>query len=99
VATPRRPVLPGLGTVVIAGRTFRIVRLALLEGQLKITALAVAEADWPAVTGPATVYGADGQGVCQSWVVPIPAVAAGRGVQIELPLILTEVTAQDPDPA
>ena len=84
------------GTVVIAGRTFRIIRLALLEGQLQITAMAIAEEDWPAVTGPATVYGADGQGVCQSWVVPIPAVAAGRGVQIELPLILTEVTAEQP---
>ena len=74
-----------LGTVVIAGRTYPVTGLRLHNGQLQITAHGPGPVK--AVTGqPATVFGDDGIGVCQSWNCDIPQLGADECVTIILPI-------------
>lgn len=80
------------GTVVVAGRMYPVTSLSLRDGRLRITAQRHAESDQPAIRDqPAAVFGVDGQGVCQSWKVSIPAVHAGEMVTIILPLVITQL--------
>lgn len=77
-----------MGTVVIAGRTYQITGLKLHGGQLHIQAHGRGPA--PAITGqPATVFGDDGQGVCQSWSCDMPELCTCQDVYITLPLQIT----------
>lgn len=63
-----------MGTVMIEGREYVITRLQLHGGLLKIHARH--DGPVPPCEGkPAAVFGEDGQGVCQSWEVDIPAQA------------------------
>ena len=79
-----------MGTVVIAGRTYRVTRLRLHGGQLHIEAYARGPA--PAITDqPATIFGDDGQGVCQSWNLSIPPLRARDDVTVILPLQFTHL--------
>lgn len=86
----------GLGTVVIAGRSYRVTRLALRHGMLLITAAGPVP-PVAAVQEPATVYGEDGQGIGQGWLCDIP----GRGdtadpwVTIQLPFQIGTITNVD----
>jgi hypothetical protein len=81
---------PTIGTVVIAGRAYHITGIRLHGGQLRITAHGRGPA--PAASGqPATVFGDDGQGICQSWACDIPAVSRHQDVQITLPLQFTHL--------
>jgi hypothetical protein len=79
-----------LGSVVIDGYDYPITRLRLRDGKLLITA--VHHGPVPPCAGkPATVFGEDGTGICQSWVVDLPAGITGT-VTVELPLQI--VTAE-----
>jgi hypothetical protein len=73
-----------MGRVVVGGKSYQVTGLALRKGLLWITC----DADGPvrAFTGPAAVFGSDGQGVCQGWECPMPEVPAGMHVQIVLPI-------------
>jgi hypothetical protein len=74
-----------LGTVVIAGRTYQVTGLRLHGGKIRITAHGLGPA--PAVTGqPATIFGDDGIGVCQSWDCNLPGLAEDECVHIDLPI-------------
>lgn len=69
----------GIGTVVIDGHTYGITGLRLHAGQLKISAVPRGPVR-PCQNVPATVFGDDGTGICQSWNVTItPAEAAMSG--------------------
>jgi hypothetical protein len=82
---------PATGTVVIAGRVFPITQLQLRNGGLTIVASHPGPV--PGCEGePATVFGEDGQGICQSWRVTIPASACD--VTIYLPLRITEIEVE-----
>ena len=85
---------PAPGTVVIAGRTYRITQLQLRNGGLTIVASHPGAV--PGCEGePATIFGEDGQGVCQSWSVTIPASAASANdVTVYLPLRITEIEVE-----
>lgn len=79
-----------LGTVVIAGRTYQVTALRLHAGQLHIAAYARGPA--PAITDqPATVFGDDGQGVCQSWHVTIRELGRHDDVHVILPMQITHL--------
>ena len=79
-----------IGTVVIAGRTYQITGLRLICGQLHITAHARGPA--PRITGqPATVFGEDGKGVCQSWDITIPELGRRDDVTVVLPIQITHL--------
>jgi hypothetical protein len=86
---------PVTGSIVVAGRELPVTRLDLEEGMLKITAKTRVERDWPAVTDePAAVFGWDGQAVCRGWRVSIPAVRAGRFVEIVLPIRIASLESE-----
>ena len=79
-----------LGTVVIDGRTYEILKVRLRGGLLWITARHDGPVP-PCEDVPAAVFGDDGQGVCQSWNVTItPAQVRGLRsrdtVTVELPI-------------
>ena len=59
-----------LGTVVIDGRTYQVMRIRLHGGMLMVTATHDGPVP-PCRDVPAAVFGDDGQGVCQSWNVTI----------------------------
>lgn len=79
-----------LGTLVMDGRTYRIARIELIGGQLVFTATG-----W----GPAravqnallTVFGSDGVGVCQGWLVAMPEVKVGELITIIAPIRIMEM--------
>jgi hypothetical protein len=81
-----------IGHIVVAGRTLPIIRLELREGKLLITAFTGVLRDEPAVRdAEATVFGADGQGVCQGWLMDIPEMRAGETITITLPMQITHL--------
>lgn len=84
-----------LGTVVIAGRTYPITGLRLLDGKLQVTAHGWGPA--PAVTGePATIFGEDGLGVCQSWAIDMPRLSSHQDAWLILPIQITHIHADGP---
>ena len=86
-----------LGTVVVAGRTYQITELRLRDGKFQVTAFGRGPS--PAVSDePATVFGEDGQGVCQSWHVSIPELGRHENVHIVLPIQITHVDAPEGEP-
>lgn len=83
-----------IGTVVVAGRTYQVTGLQLRNGELQITAHGWGPS--PEVRdAPATVFGEDGQGVCQSWHISIPGLARNQDVTLTLPIRITHMDAPD----
>ena len=84
-----------LGTVVVAGRSYEVLRLRLICGQLHV--VAYGRGPSPAVRDePATVFGEDGRGVCQSWHVSIPSLGPHDDVTIVLPVQFTHLEVLEP---
>jgi hypothetical protein len=81
------------GHIVVAGRTLPIIRLALQDSKLEITAFTRATCHLPAVhDAEVTVFGTDGRGVCQGWLLNIPEIPAGGTVTIILPIQITSMS-------
>lgn len=84
-----------MGRVVVDGKSYRVTGLALRRGLLLITAEAYGPVE--AFTGPAAVFGDDGQGVCQGWECPMPAVPAGMRVEVVLPIRIATLETETPE--
>lgn len=75
------------GTVVVDGRSYEVASMELRGGLLLITAHGVATVHAAASPDtPATVFGQDGQGICQGWKTPMPELFPGMYVTIVLPI-------------
>jgi hypothetical protein len=76
-----------IGTVVVNGSTYSIVKLTLRDSMLIITAHGPLPPE-PAVQSPATVFGEDGKGFAQAWPCDIPGMkeVPEDCVTIELPM-------------
>jgi hypothetical protein len=71
----------------VDGRGYAITRIELRGGLLLITAYGMTIIHSPARPDvPATVYGQDGQGICQGWKTPMPELFPGQHVTIILPI-------------
>jgi hypothetical protein len=82
-----------MASVVIDGRTYRVVRTELTGGELRIYAAGagpVAAAE--GVAG--AVFGDDGRAVCRGWSIDMPAVKAGLSVTVVLPIRIDTLTTQ-----
>jgi hypothetical protein len=82
-----------MASVVIDGRTYRVVRTELTGGELRIYAAGggpVAEA----AGAQAAVFGDDGSAICRGWSVDMPAVKAGLSVTVVLPIRIDTLTTQ-----
>ena len=85
-----------LGTVVIDGCTYQITRMELRHGLLLITADGTARTHRHALPDtPATVFGQDGQGICQGWKTPMPALHPGMHVTVILPIRIATLEPLD----
>jgi hypothetical protein len=74
-----------LGTLVLAGRSYPVTRIAFARGGLTVTAAATAREDQAAADGaPVTVFGTDGHGAGQGGTVTCPAARRGQRVTIDL---------------
>lgn len=81
------------GTVVVDGYTYQIRQLALRDRHLVIRAWRDGPVR-PCNRAPATVYGEDGTGICQSWETTITAAeAASDHIGIELKILITHMEA------
>jgi hypothetical protein len=79
------------GTVVVNGYVFAIVTLELREAKLFISARHDGPMP-PCQDAPATVFGADGLGFCQSWNITIPPGAEfAHDVWVQLPIQITQI--------
>ncbi len=85
-----------IGTIVVGDRTFRITSVIFRDGLMVIRGCCTDKKRHKAVSGMlATVFGTDGQGVCQGWDdFEIPETEAGRPVDIILPLRITTVETE-----
>jgi len=81
-----------IGTVVVDGYTYQITQLTLRDSHLVIMA-------WhhgpvrPCTSEPATVFGKDGTGICQSWlttITPSEAACDNVGIQLKIKIIYME---------
>lgn len=87
-----------LGTVVVDGRSYRISGLELRRGLLFITAHGHPGVHAPASPDtPATVFGSDGQGICQGWKTPMPELDPELHVTIVLPIRIGSLEDVDED--
>lgn len=79
--------MTGQGTVVVDGRGYAITRIELRGGLMLITAYGFATTARDArPDAPATVFGQDGQGICQGWKTPMPELHPGLHVTVILPI-------------
>lgn len=92
-----------LGHVMIDGYLYEITRIRLSGGLFLITAVHPGPVR-PCSGAMATVFGADGQGVCQSWNVDItPEMLRSRfgvppaTVTVELPIRISRLEAEPGD--
>jgi len=78
-----------IGTVVVAGVAFEVTEIRLTGGRFVI--IACHPGPVPGLRGPATLFGADGKGILQSWEeLTIPHVCGI--VTLVLPVTITEIT-------
>ncbi len=79
--------MTGWGTVVVDGRSYGIRGIELRGGLLLITATGISDTHRDACPDtPATVFGQDGQGICQGWKTPMPELFPDMYVTIILPI-------------
>lgn len=84
-----------LGTLVVGGRAYPIVSLALARGRLEMRGVLPGPSE-AIEASPVAVFGADGQGVCQGGSLTLPA--AGESEEAEVTVYLRVDTIRDGGP-